>query len=150
MELLLYSLYLFVSIIVPFHFPFWWSWLPWCRPGLVLLFHSSSWGIWKRTNFLYLFIILFVQVIYSDEDKKFNIEIIFGLIRSELLNLGEYNVHLAKLIDGGRNSMLRYKIFPFIFIYSYFILVHIYHQKLLDGLKVNWWDICCYMYTWII
>ncbi|XP_066384368.1 LOW QUALITY PROTEIN: uncharacterized protein [Miscanthus floridulus] len=44
-------------------------------------------------------------VIYSDEDKKFNIEIIFGLIRSELLNLGEYNVHLAKLIDGGRNKV---------------------------------------------
>ncbi|RCV47021.1 hypothetical protein SETIT_9G577600v2 [Setaria italica] len=44
-------------------------------------------------------------VIYSDEEKKFNIEIIFGLIRSELLNLGEYNVHLAKLIDGGRNKI---------------------------------------------
>ncbi|XP_062209520.1 uncharacterized protein LOC133911335 isoform X2 [Phragmites australis] len=44
-------------------------------------------------------------VIYSDEEKKFNIEIIFGLIRSELLNLGEYNVHLAKLIDGGRNRV---------------------------------------------
>ncbi|PWZ58289.1 CCR4-NOT transcription complex subunit 1 [Zea mays] len=42
-------------------------------------------------------------VIYSDEEKKFNIDIIFGLIRSELLNIGEYNVHLAKLIDGGRN-----------------------------------------------
>ncbi|KAL6645362.1 hypothetical protein ACP70R_016970 [Stipagrostis hirtigluma subsp. patula] len=44
-------------------------------------------------------------VIYSDEEKKFNIEIIFGLIRSDLLNLGEYNVHLAKLIDGGRNKV---------------------------------------------
>uniref|UniRef100_A0A0D9XMB8 CCR4-Not complex component Not1 C-terminal domain-containing protein n=1 Tax=Leersia perrieri TaxID=77586 RepID=A0A0D9XMB8_9ORYZ len=43
-------------------------------------------------------------VIYSDEDKKFNIEIIVGLIRSELLNLGDYNVHLAKIIDGGRNK----------------------------------------------
>ncbi|KAK3124635.1 hypothetical protein QOZ80_7BG0589710 [Eleusine coracana subsp. coracana] len=43
-------------------------------------------------------------VIYSDEEKKFNIDIIIGLIRSELLNLGEYNVHLAKLIDGGRNK----------------------------------------------
>lgn len=85
-----------------------------------------------------MFIILFVQVIYSDEEKKFNIEIIFGLIRSELLNLGEYNVHLAKLIDGGRNSMLTLKIFPFIFIHSYFIPVHIYYQKLQDGLKVHW------------
>ncbi|ONL92541.1 transcription regulator [Zea mays] len=44
-------------------------------------------------------------VIYSDEEKKFNIDIIFGLIRSELLNIGEYNVHLAKLIDGGRNKV---------------------------------------------
>jgi CCR4-NOT transcription complex subunit 1 len=44
-------------------------------------------------------------VIYSDEEKKFNVEITIGLIRSELLNLGEYNLHLAKLIDGGRNSM---------------------------------------------
>ncbi|XP_062205575.1 uncharacterized protein LOC133907537 isoform X2 [Phragmites australis] len=43
-------------------------------------------------------------VIYSDEEKKFNIDIIVGLIRSDLLNLGEYNVHLAKLIDGGRNK----------------------------------------------
>ncbi|XP_062201118.1 uncharacterized protein LOC133903692 isoform X2 [Phragmites australis] len=43
-------------------------------------------------------------VIYSDEEKKFNIDIIIGLIRFELLNIGEYNVHLAKLIDGGRNK----------------------------------------------
>ncbi|KAJ1296292.1 hypothetical protein BS78_01G288700 [Paspalum vaginatum] len=43
-------------------------------------------------------------VIYSDEEKKFNMEIIIGLIRSELLNLAEYNVHLAKLIDAGRNK----------------------------------------------
>lgn len=45
------------------------------------------------------------QVIYSDEERKFNKEITVGLIRSELLNLAEYNIHLAKLIDGGRNSM---------------------------------------------
>nr|CAB3500171.1 unnamed protein product [Digitaria exilis] len=43
-------------------------------------------------------------VIYSDEEKKFNMDIIIGLIRSDLLSLGEYNVHLAKLIDGGRNK----------------------------------------------
>ncbi|XP_020095725.1 CCR4-NOT transcription complex subunit 1 isoform X2 [Ananas comosus] len=43
-------------------------------------------------------------VIYSDEERKFNKEITVGLIRSELLNLAEYNVHLAKLIDGGRNK----------------------------------------------
>ena len=45
------------------------------------------------------------QVIYSDVERKFNKDITIGLIRSELLNLAEYNVHLAKLIDGGRNSM---------------------------------------------
>ncbi|OMP00668.1 hypothetical protein COLO4_12469 [Corchorus olitorius] len=50
-------------------------------------------------------------VIYSDEERKFNKDITVGLIRSELLNLAEYNVHMAKLIDGGRNSM--YKEFPF-------------------------------------
>ncbi|KAL5999839.1 hypothetical protein ACLOJK_038126 [Asimina triloba] len=43
-------------------------------------------------------------VIYSDEERKFNKDITIGLIRSELLNLAEYNVHLAKLIDGGRNK----------------------------------------------
>ena len=58
-----------------------------------------------------LLIILSVQVIYSDEEKKFNLDIIIGLIRSDLLNLGEYNVHLAKLLDGGRNSKLKHNIF---------------------------------------
>ncbi|GAV69286.1 Not1 domain-containing protein/DUF3819 domain-containing protein [Cephalotus follicularis] len=43
-------------------------------------------------------------VIYSDEDRKLNKDITVGLIRSELLNLAEYNVHMAKLIDGGRNK----------------------------------------------
>ncbi|KAL4353352.1 hypothetical protein GQ457_06G032980 [Hibiscus cannabinus] len=43
-------------------------------------------------------------VIYSDEERKFNKDITVGLIRSELLNLAEYNVHMAKLIDGGRNK----------------------------------------------
>lgn len=44
-------------------------------------------------------------MIYSEEDRKFNRDITIGLIRSELLNLGEYNVHMAKLLDAGRNSM---------------------------------------------
>jgi len=44
-------------------------------------------------------------VIYSDEEKKFNLEIVIGLICYDLLHLGEYNAHLAKLIDGGRNKM---------------------------------------------
>ncbi|XVF22765.1 hypothetical protein REPUB_Repub12eG0199200 [Reevesia pubescens] len=43
-------------------------------------------------------------VIYSDEERKFNKDITVGLIRSELLNIAEYNVHMAKLIDGGRNK----------------------------------------------
>ncbi|KAK2650679.1 hypothetical protein Ddye_018168 [Dipteronia dyeriana] len=43
-------------------------------------------------------------VIYSDEERKFNKDITVGLISSELLNLAEYNVHMAKLIDGGRNK----------------------------------------------
>ncbi|KAL2477889.1 transcription regulator [Forsythia ovata] len=43
-------------------------------------------------------------VIYSDEDRKFNRDITVGLIRSELLNLEEYNVHMAKLLDAGRNK----------------------------------------------
>ncbi|KAJ8748950.1 hypothetical protein K2173_013387 [Erythroxylum novogranatense] len=43
-------------------------------------------------------------VIYSDEERKFNKDVTIGLIRSELLNLAEYNVHMAKLIDGGRNK----------------------------------------------
>ena len=46
-----------------------------------------------------------MQVIYLDDEKRFNIEIIFCLIRSDLLNVREYNVHLAKLFEGGRNSM---------------------------------------------
>ncbi|PIA50222.1 hypothetical protein AQUCO_01300751v1 [Aquilegia coerulea] len=43
-------------------------------------------------------------VIYSDEERKFNKDITIGLIRSELLNLAEYNMHMAKLIDAGRNK----------------------------------------------
>ncbi|KAK6936303.1 CCR4-NOT transcription complex subunit 1, HEAT repeat [Dillenia turbinata] len=43
-------------------------------------------------------------VIYSDEERKFNTEIIVGLIRKDLLNLAEYNMHMAKLIDAGRNK----------------------------------------------
>lgn len=45
------------------------------------------------------------QVIYADEDQKFKKDITVGLIRSELLNLAEYNVRMAKLLDAGRNSM---------------------------------------------
>ncbi|KAI8020051.1 hypothetical protein LOK49_LG04G00914 [Camellia lanceoleosa] len=47
------------------------------------------------------------KVIYSDEDRKFNKDITIGLIHNELLNLAEYNVHMAKLIDAGNNSMYK-------------------------------------------
>ncbi|GER44883.1 transcription regulators [Striga asiatica] len=43
-------------------------------------------------------------VMYSEEDRKYNKDITIGLIRSELLNLAEYNVHMAKLLDSGRNK----------------------------------------------
>lgn len=60
----------------------------------------------SHTSFLSVFSTFCAQVIYSDDEKKFNSEIIFALIRSDLLDVREYNVHLAKLIDGGRNSTL--------------------------------------------
>ena len=60
----------------------------------------------SHTSLLIVLSIFCVQVIYSDDEKKFNSEIIFALIRSDLLDVREYNVHLAKLIDGGRNSTL--------------------------------------------
>ncbi|KNA22767.1 hypothetical protein SOVF_031520 isoform A [Spinacia oleracea] len=44
-------------------------------------------------------------VIYSDEERKFNKDITVGLIRRELLNLAEYNIHMAKLLDAGRNKI---------------------------------------------
>ncbi|KAG5558355.1 hypothetical protein RHGRI_008322 [Rhododendron griersonianum] len=43
-------------------------------------------------------------VIYSDEKRKFKTAITVGLIREDLLNLSEYNMHIAKLIDAGRNK----------------------------------------------
>lgn len=55
----------------------------------------------------------FLQVIYSDEERKFNKHVIISLIRSELLNLAEYNVHMAKLLDGGWNSTYRKYNFEF-------------------------------------
>ncbi|XP_057476799.1 uncharacterized protein LOC130764518 isoform X2 [Actinidia eriantha] len=43
-------------------------------------------------------------VIYSDEERKFNTKITVELIRKDLLNLAEYNMHMTKLIDAGRNK----------------------------------------------
>lgn len=53
------------------------------------------------------------QVIYSDEERKFNTDITVGLIHKDLLNLAEYNMHMAKLIDAGRNSMYMKHLFNF-------------------------------------
>lgn len=73
-----------------------------------------------------------MQVIYSEEERKYNKEITVGLIRSELLNLTEYNVHMAKLIDGGRNSMSKEDIFyGFTFFYIIIIIVIIIMKQLL-------------------
>ncbi|KAK1420125.1 hypothetical protein QVD17_21468 [Tagetes erecta] len=44
-------------------------------------------------------------VIYSEEDRKYNKDITIGLIRRELLNLADYNNHLAKLLDAGKNKV---------------------------------------------
>ncbi|KMZ62601.1 hypothetical protein ZOSMA_450G00130 [Zostera marina] len=43
-------------------------------------------------------------VVYLDEERKFNKDITVALIHSELLNISEYDVHLTKIIDGGRNK----------------------------------------------
>ncbi|GMP24054.1 hypothetical protein CsSME_00001451 [Camellia sinensis var. sinensis] len=44
------------------------------------------------------------DVIYSNGERKFNRDIIVGLIHKDLLNLTEYSMHMAKLIDAGRNK----------------------------------------------
>ncbi|XVF08470.1 hypothetical protein REPUB_Repub07fG0006100 [Reevesia pubescens] len=44
------------------------------------------------------------MVIYSNEDRKFNTDITIGLMQKGLLNLAEYNKHMAKLIDAGKNK----------------------------------------------
>lgn len=46
------------------------------------------------------------QVLHSrNGDKKFNKDITLGLIRKKLLNLTEYNFHMAKLIDARKNGI---------------------------------------------
>ncbi|XP_031259158.1 CCR4-NOT transcription complex subunit 1-like [Pistacia vera] len=44
------------------------------------------------------------QVIYSKEERKFNTNVTVGLIRKDLLDLDEYDKHMGKLIDAGRNK----------------------------------------------
>jgi len=43
-------------------------------------------------------------VIYSDEDRKLNQEIAEGLVQSRLLNVTEFDSHVAKLMNNGRNK----------------------------------------------
>ncbi|KAH9627459.1 hypothetical protein KSS87_006150 [Heliosperma pusillum] len=64
-------------------------------------------------------------VIYSDEERKFNKDITIGLIRRELLNLAEYNIHLTKLLDAGRNSK---NIFVSFSIVAEDVKMVLYHQ----------------------
>lgn len=68
----------------------------------------------------YFWVLLLVQVIYSDEERRYNREITVGLIRSELINLSDYNVQLTKLIDGGRNSK-SLKTLSYVFVFISFI-----------------------------
>eukprot|EP00899_Mesostigma_viride_P024080 jgi/Mesvir1/4857/Mv11131-RA.2 len=42
-------------------------------------------------------------VIYSEEERKLSPAITLGLVRAQLINLMDFNAHLAKLMDGGRN-----------------------------------------------
>ena len=44
------------------------------------------------------------QLIHSDEHWQFNKDITLGLILKKLLHLAEYDIHMAKLLDAGRNS----------------------------------------------
>lgn len=43
-------------------------------------------------------------LIYSDEHWKFNMDVTLGLIQRGLLQLAEYDIHMAKLLDAGRNK----------------------------------------------
>ena len=45
------------------------------------------------------------QVVHSDDERRFNKDITFGLSHRELLNLTEYDAYMAKLIDGGKSGM---------------------------------------------
>ncbi|XP_024989142.1 CCR4-NOT transcription complex subunit 1-like [Cynara cardunculus var. scolymus] len=53
----------------------------------------------------HFFLLNYNGVLHSDDDRKFNKYITVGLIHRKLLNLAEYNVHMAKLIDTGKKGM---------------------------------------------
>lgn len=82
-------------------------------------------------------------MVYSDEERKFNQEIIVGLIRSELINLTDYNLHLVKWIDGGRNSMLSQPL-------AQLFKRHIYFTKydFNNSTLVHTWDILLFFGLW--
>lgn len=63
-------------------------------------------------------------MIYLDEERKFNKDIIVGFIKRELLNLVEYNIYMVKYFDVGRNSMCI--VIFFLLLFKIFILLVLY------------------------
>jgi len=54
-------------------------------------------------------------IIYSDVDRKLNREITSGFISLGLVNLSEFDPHMAKLMDNGRNqNVLEFNMFRFV------------------------------------
>ena len=43
------------------------------------------------------------MVLYSDDERKLNREVVFALLGAQMLQMGEFGAHLAKQMDGGRN-----------------------------------------------
>ena len=43
------------------------------------------------------------MVLYSDDERKLNGEIVGSLLQAGLLSMADFSAHLAKHIDGGRN-----------------------------------------------
>ena len=44
------------------------------------------------------------MVLYSDEERKLNREVVFALLGAQMLHMGEFGSHLAKEMNGGRNA----------------------------------------------
>ena len=44
------------------------------------------------------------MVLYSDDERKLNREVIFALLGAQMLHMAEFGAHLAKQMDGGRNG----------------------------------------------
>lgn len=75
-------------------------------------------------------------MIYSDEERKFDKDITVSLIRRDLLNLAEYNIHMAKLLDGGRNSMYT-DISLYIMAKDLYLIRFLYHTELATEFAVS-------------